>query len=126
MKKISVNGNEYSVKMNFFALMMFEKVSGHIYSGIETYGDSILLMYCMMKAANRNDDTEFSDFAESLTMDEYTGNTSVCTSLLVEFFSPNPGEEKKIKRRRKAAEHIRDFPNGRRRGRHHAIRSRRT
>lgn len=95
MKKISVNGKEYRVKMNFFALMMFEKVSGHIYSGIETYGDSILLMYCMMKAANRNDDTEFSDFAESLTMDEYTGNTSVCTSLLVEFFSPNPGEEKK-------------------------------
>ena len=88
MKKISVNGKEYRVKMNFFALMMFEKVSGHIYSGIETYGDSILLMYCMMKAANRNDDTEFSDFAESLTMDEYTGNTSVCTSLLVEFFSP--------------------------------------
>lgn len=94
-KEILAHGKLYAIEMNFLTLMNFEKISGKMYDGIKTYGDSLVMMYCMVLSADKSSGIEFADFAAGMTSAEYMENVKVCTAAILEFFEPGPGEEKK-------------------------------
>lgn len=94
-KAILAHGKLYAIEMNFLTLMNFEKISGKMYDGIKTYGDSLVMMYCMVLSAHKSCGVEFSDFVSGMTSAEYMENAKVCTAAILEFFEPGPGDEKK-------------------------------
>lgn len=63
MKKIEINGVEYTMKYSIRSLFVYEKITGHPYDGCKLV-DLYTLMYAMLLCGNPNFDMEFDSLID--------------------------------------------------------------
>lgn len=68
MKKVTINGKEYSIAYNLRSLFIYEEIAGHPFTGDKTI-DVYMLLYSMLQANNKDFCLSFDELIDACDVD---------------------------------------------------------
>lgn len=68
MKKVTINGKEYSIAYNLRSLFIYEEIAGHPFTGDKTI-DVYMLLYSMLQANNKDFCLSFDELIDACDED---------------------------------------------------------